>query len=291
MNLKKKAKIWKVLYKEKKSKNWIELGGEKGYWYADPILLNYKDEKYLFTEAFNMKKQIGYLAVSKYENSKFSIPKVIMKRMFHLSYPCVFEYSDSIYMIPETGQNGTLELWKCDNDIYTWKKICVLKKNIRLADSTILIKNKKIYIFSYEESKNFITHIYELDINNRKINEIQTIVNEFNNKRPAGKFFEKDGNLYRPVQKNINKYGESILINQINSINPFIEENVDELTATQLTSGKYTENTHTLSIDDELEIIDTIDNVELSFVYRNIYIRKIRNLIYKIKYKIISKVI
>ena len=90
MNLKKNVKIWKVLYKEKKVNNWIELDGEKGYWYADPILFNYNKEKYLFTEAFNMKKQIGYLAVSKYENNKFSVPKIIMKRKFHLSYPCVF---------------------------------------------------------------------------------------------------------------------------------------------------------------------------------------------------------
>lgn len=279
----KKSFIWKVYYKEKNNSNWNIFEGKKGFWYADPILINFKMNKYVFMEAFDMKKQIGRLVVSKYENGKLEESKIIMKRFFHLSYPCVFEYNDELYMIPETGQCTTLELWKCIGNIYNWKKMATLKNHVRLADTTVFVLNKTVYLISYEEEKEYITHIYMLNMSNYEVNEIEKIKNSSNNKRPAGKFFYYNQKLYRPVQNNIKKYGESVIINEIKSLRPFREITVKELTAAFFDNKFKKSNVHTLSFDDDIVVIDILEETKLPFYYNFIFIRKIRNLVFKLR--------
>lgn len=130
------SKVWNVLYRATEDSAWKKLRGRKGFWYADPILFKKGTDTFLFTEAFNKKIQKGYLAISRMENEEFSVPQIIMKRPFHLSYPCVFEYENTAYMIPETGQNGTLELWKGSDDLTKWEKVCVLLSHVRFADTS-----------------------------------------------------------------------------------------------------------------------------------------------------------
>ncbi|MCM1326106.1 MAG: hypothetical protein NC094_09685 [Bacteroidales bacterium] len=277
--------IWFVKYKEKESDEWKSLKCQKGYWYADPMLFSYRGEKYLFTEAFDMKLQIGRIAVSSYVRGEFTEPKVIIKSPYHMSYPCVFEYKDEAYMIPETSQNGTLEIWKACGNLYTWKKHGILLNKVRYADSTILLINGEVYLFSYEDTAGeYISHIYGLIPDTLEITEIENIKHDHNIKRPAGNFIlQPDGKIFRPTQNNIKSYGESMFVNQVTSIKPYIESEVREILPKSLCWGGT--KTHTLGYCDNLVVIDMGKQTEIPFFYRMVYIRKIRNGIYKLLYK------
>lgn len=280
------SKVWNVLYRATEDSAWKKLRGRKGFWYADPILFKKGTDTFLFTEAFNKKKQKGYLAISRMENEEFSVPQIIMKRPFHLSYPCVFEYENTAYMIPETGQNGTLELWKGSDDLTKWEKVCVLLSHVRFADTTVYIEDGKVYLFSYEEAEKYKTHIFLLDMNSCHIREIEEITHSENIYRPAGKFYTESGRLFRPVQYNVNSYGEKILINEVNSIHPFKETFYKEITADNYLQNLKGCNTHTFSIVGGICAVDYLVEANLPIFERLVIIRKIRNKFYKLKFKL-----
>lgn len=278
--------VWKVIYKADKKSEWKELIGNKGFWYADPILFKNGDSIYLFTEAFCNISQKGCLALSKFNNGEFSSPKIIMKRSIHLSYPCVFEYNNNVYMIPETGQKGTLELWKGSRDLEEWSKCTDLLTHVRYADTTVYVKDEKVYLFSYEEGKHYKTHIFLLNMLDFSIEKIEEIDHDKNIYRPAGKFFTCEEKLYRPVQYNVNNYGEKILINKIISLQPFREEYCREIKAEDFREELIGLNTHTYSVLGEMESADYLCPVDLPFFEKFVIIRKVRNMFFKIRFKL-----
>ncbi len=283
----KRTGTWKILYKEKTSNSYSQLLGEPGFWYADPFLFRYQNELFLFSEAFYKPNQIGHIAVSKFENGSFSVPTVIIRTRYHKSYPCVFALDNRVFMVPETSQNGTLELWESRGSMFRWEKRGDLLTDVFLEDSTVYVDNEDVYLFSYEGRNVYKTHVFKVDINQITVTEIENILHQENNKRPAGRLFTKMGKLFRPVQNNVNCYGESILLNEVKSIVPFQEEFVTEIRAKMFdTVGRTFLKTHTCCFDEELEVYDAFEMSQVSLWNRMELIRHIRNRYYRARNRI-----
>ena len=287
MKSNKTSGMWKILYKEKSSNSYTEFLGEEEFWYADPFLFRYQNDTYLFSEAFYIPNQIGHIAVSKYENGSFSVPRVIIRTRYHKSYPCVFETDNRVFMIPETSQNGTLELWESKGNMYLWEKKGNLLTGVFYEDSTIYIDNTDVYLFSYEERDNYRTHIFKLNVNQVNVKEIECVSHQDNIKRPGGHFFVRDGRLFRPVQNSTNCYGESVLLNEVKSLVPFQEEFVIEIRANMYDSvGRTCLKTHTYYSDDQFDVCDIFENCSVSLWDRMQLIRHFRNKVYRIRNRI-----
>ena len=48
-----------------------------------------------------------------YVAGNWTNPKVVISNKYHMSYPFVFNYEGVCYMIPESAENGSLELYIC----------------------------------------------------------------------------------------------------------------------------------------------------------------------------------
>lgn len=108
------------------------------FWYADPILASYQGEEYLFMESFDMRTQLGSIALSRLEeNGKFSKPRVIIQEPYHMSFPMVFSWNDALYMIPETCGNRSLNLYRCEGDICSWTRVASFPVEERLVDTVV----------------------------------------------------------------------------------------------------------------------------------------------------------
>lgn len=83
------------------------------YWHADPMLFEEGGRHWLFTEAFRMADHKGLLAVSEMTDSGPTPPKIILEEPFHLSFPNVFRWRGGIWMLPETGNDHSLRLYRC----------------------------------------------------------------------------------------------------------------------------------------------------------------------------------
>lgn len=108
------------------------------YWYADPIMVPHEGETYLFMESFDMITQKGSIALSRFgEDGILSEPKVIIEEPYHMSFPMVFSWNGSLYMIPETCGNRSLNLYRCQGDMAIWTLEASFPTEEKLVDTAV----------------------------------------------------------------------------------------------------------------------------------------------------------
>lgn len=109
------------------------------YWYADPIILPWREETYLFMESYDMFTRKGAIAVSRFEKGgQLSKPQVILEEPYHMSFPMVFVWNDNLYMIPETCGNHSLNLYRCQGDITKWTLEASFPTEEKLVDTAVV---------------------------------------------------------------------------------------------------------------------------------------------------------
>ena len=83
------------------------------FW-ADPHVFFKDDTYYIFIEEYIYKKKKAHISLIEMQQSgKYSDPVKVLEEPFHLSYPHVFEYNGTFYMIPETQQANSINLYEC----------------------------------------------------------------------------------------------------------------------------------------------------------------------------------
>lgn len=105
-------------------------------WYADPILVTYRGITYLLMESFDMRTQLGSIACARFDEAgNLSRPRVILQEKYHMSFPMVFFWNGDLYMIPETCENRSLNLYRCEGEIDQWKLLKSFPVEEELVDT------------------------------------------------------------------------------------------------------------------------------------------------------------
>ena len=82
--------------------------------WADPFIIEKNGKYYVFIEEVIFKNGKGHISVFELEqDGSHTIPKIIIEKDYHLSYPFLFQDKDTLYMIPETSKNKRIELYRC----------------------------------------------------------------------------------------------------------------------------------------------------------------------------------
>jgi hypothetical protein len=236
---------------------------EDEFW-ADPFLVKHKKKKYVFFEKFKKKQNKGILSVGEIENEKLVNIKDILIKDYHLSYPFVFKRGSSYYLIPETHQNKRLEIYKAKKFPYVWKLYSTAFNGELVADPTVFLYNKKLWLFINKTKKklsnlNKDLYIYQIDsLRLKKIiaHKKNPVISKFIGGRNAGNIFESNGKIYRPSQINkYKKYGYGLQISEITklNINTYFEKKAKIILPNFLKNLK---GTHHLSKRGRLSIID-----------------------------------
>lgn len=238
----------------------------KERFWADPCVIFENDKYFVFFEEFIYKINKGHLSVMEIDaKGNCSSPKIILEHPYHLSYPFVFKYDGEYYLIPESEQNLTIQLYKATNFPYEWQFKMNLMENVTAVDTTIFIKDNKFWLFTniveiagapYHDEL-FLFFSDSLFSNNWKSHPCNPIVSDVKSARPAGKIFHHNGKLYRPSQDCSYRYGYSTIINEILVMNEteYKEREVSDI------SPSWADDvvaTHTLSFDNKLSVIDAL---------------------------------
>src|SRR3972149_1923025 len=206
---------------------------EKDRFWADPHIVFEDNYYYIFLEEFPYAQNKGHITLFQMnENGNIQTRKKILEKSYHLSYPFVFKFKDTYYMIPETHSNHAIELYECINFPFTWKFSKNLMKNIDAVDTTLFHHNDKWWLFTcisrYNQIKTwddlFLFYTDDLIEGSWKSHPYNPIVSDIRKARSAGKIFLRDGNIIRPSQDSSGGYGTGIVLNKIN----FDEENYNE---------------------------------------------------------------
>jgi hypothetical protein len=127
---------------------WRIIDPPRTRFYADPFLFSHRGRKFIFFEdyVYAVKKGlISCLAIDEQGNP--GEPFVVLERNYHLSYPFVFQWGSDIFMIPETSDNRTVELYRAVEFPGKWELQKVLFSNVRAVDSTLLQYQGKCWLF------------------------------------------------------------------------------------------------------------------------------------------------
>ncbi|MGI6339339.1 MAG: glucosamine inositolphosphorylceramide transferase family protein [Bacteroidales bacterium] len=241
----------------------IKPGREK-FW-ADPFVV-YKDEKYyLFVEEFIYSMNKGHISVLELDKKGVLINSgIALKKSYHLSYPFIVEADGDYYMIPESGQNRTIDLYKSAGFPYKWNYVKTIMNNLNAVDTTLFYHDNKWWLFTLieniesaqENSPELFVFYSDNFLSDKWISHpLNPVVTDVRKARPAGRIFKSDGVIYRPGQDCSERYGQAFSFNKISrlSTTEYMEEQVLRV---QPDWARDLKGTHTFNTDGDITIID-----------------------------------
>lgn len=197
----------------------------KDRFWADPFVVHKEDVHYIFIEELEYKNNKGYISVILMDkNGNLSEPKKVLEKPYHLSYPFIFDWKNEFYMIPETSENRSIEIYKCTDFPYHWEFHKKIFENIDAVDTTLFFYNGNWWLFTnIRENQGAASFDDELFLfysddplsENWNPHPLNPIVSDVRKARPAGRIFEHEGNIYRPSQNCGGRYGRGLNLNKI----------------------------------------------------------------------------
>ncbi len=164
---------------------------------------------------------------------------MILQWPYHLSYPFVFDWEGTLYMIPDTMENRTVELYRCEEFPHRWRLHRVLLRDLDAVDATLWSDGSRWWMFVNVAEPGVDNtdelHLYwsVTPLGPWTAHPANPVVSDVRCARPAGPLFSRDRNLFRPSQDCSQGYGHSVLINrvQVLSESSYQETAVDRIAA------------------------------------------------------------
>jgi hypothetical protein len=231
---------------------------DQGYGCADPFPVRWRDGDYVFAEEIEPNGH-GRLAVYSRDGTApwRNPPALIADTEHHLSYPCVFEHDDAFFLIPESQENGRVELWRAEEFPERWVLDTVFAENVHLVDTTPLQFEGRWYFFTAAaDGATELLLFHSTDLRGPWIaHPANPICTDVRASRMAGHFFRRDGRLIRPGQDGSGSYGRAIRLLEVDRLSPdeYAEREVERIDASW---HRRSERTHTLNASDTLEAMD-----------------------------------
>ncbi len=227
------------------------------YWAADPFVFEYADKTYIFAELYDYVKCKGCLGYYELTGS-FPKWKKIIEEEYHLSYPYIFEANEEIFIIPESGANKDLTVYRAITFPDKWEKICVLRSGIQYGDTTPFEWDDHKYALTYDVGTTEYKLIL-LDLESEgKDREISCA--NINCRRPAGAVFFAEDKWIRPAQDCENGYGKGLCFYEfhMNEQGEYLENILKMLSPEQLilSNKLYLDGMHTYNASEKYEVID-----------------------------------
>ena len=246
-----------VVDADKKSYAFDELKATKRYWYADPFLFEKNSRTYLFVEMFDNVTEKGLIGYSEFIGGKFTQPQVVLEEKFHLSYPYVFEENGIVYMMPETRDNGCIQLYRAVKFPTEWVKDRVIVKIKDAVDTVIDGENIITSVITSPVEMETQLEIYDIKTGNETFSN--PVKNADQISRGAGRIFMHGNKKIRPAQNCTNaEYGTGLIFYEMKKDgNGYDEEKYSVLLPSQISCGKEKiSGVHTYARTDEIEIVD-----------------------------------
>ncbi len=212
---------------------------KKEFW-ADPFLLQYNDDCYVFFENYSYKTKRGKISCGIIKDEKVTNVVDVLDLDYHLSYPFIFKEDGEIFLMPETSENKRLEIYRCVDFPTEWELYSTAFEGEMVADASIyddrdkqkwLFINKRLASTTTMQDELYIYKIDSLKMENIQPHKQNPVVIDARCARNGGAIFEYGNELYRPSQRNIEGiYGRALNINKIE----------------KLTIDEYVENTNTI---------------------------------------------
>jgi hypothetical protein len=241
---------------------WRRLPDDGQRYYADPFPVHRNGRDWLLVEEFPYATQKGVLsAVEIGPDGPAGSPRPFMELGHHLSYPFTFEDGGQLWMIPEGCASRRVELYRSVEFPWTWELVRVLIADEDVSDPTVVKFNGRYWLFGT------VSGAWQSGWDTLKIWSAETLEGPWSpcgdgaalidsrSARPAGRFFLKDGDLWRPAQDCSTGYGAGLVFARVDQLetNGFSQTIRAVLRPNQAWPGV---GIHTFNLENGLEAVD-----------------------------------
>jgi hypothetical protein len=190
-------------------------------------------------------------------------PVPVLEKPYHLSYPFVFPWQGKYYMVPESAQNRTIDLYECVQFPHKWQFKMNLMKDVWAVDTTLLHHKGKWWMFtaiadnegSFPQVELFLFFSDELLTGKWNRHPMNPIVSDVKKARPAGRLITQEGKILRPSQDCSKMYGYGFDLNEVTVLSESeYEERI--ISSIRPPGGEKIQGTHTLTEAGGLKMID-----------------------------------
>ena len=235
------------------------------YW-ADPFVLTRAGLHYVFVEEKIYQTKRGHIAcllLDTYGNLLSN--ETVLERPYHLSYPFLFEYKGQLYMLPESAQNRSLDVYRCTHFPGRWEFVQTLMQDVYAVDATLLEHAGKWWLFmnmKQEEGSSSLDRLFLYYADNPVTTDwtphpLNPVVVDIRRARPAGCIYSQQGKLIRPSQDSSVRYGYALNFNRITKLSDTEYEEVSE-TRFEPPAGKHILATHTFNRTEKITVLDAV---------------------------------
>jgi hypothetical protein len=232
----------------------------RGRYAADPFLA--RDGKLMQLVVEDYRYRSGRGGISRIEigaDGSVGPARPVLRCDSHLSYPFVLETAEGVVMIPESGAAGRVDMYRPSAFPDDWRRTGTLL-DLPASDSTVLWYGDRYWLFATlpgprEDAELWLWHALQLE-GPWTAHPRNPVKVDVRSSRPGGTPFRWNGAVYRPAQDSSRRYGGRLAINRIDVLS---ETDFREITVAVLEpdpSGPYPDGLHTLSIADDLAVVD-----------------------------------
>jgi len=194
---------------------------------ADPFMLIKDGEYFMFFEVMNRnagKGEIGYAKSA--DGKKWNYKKIIIDEKFHLSYPYVFEWNNSYYLIPESTKDLSVRLYKAISFPEKWEYIGNLLSGYNYNDPSIFRYKNKWWMFVGIAGIDVLNLYYSENLLTGWVPHPHNPILKYNKKfsRPGGRVVVNNDKLYRLTQDDDSGYGIQVFAFEITKLSEELYE-------------------------------------------------------------------
>ena len=202
---------------------------------ADPFMISHGGGWYMFFEVMNGRTGKGEIGMaSSSDGIRWRYEKIVLSEPFHLSYPFVFEWDGTCYMLPECHQTGTVRLYQARVFPASWTYCATLLQGERFADASVLRYEDRWWLFT--ETAPDLRHdtlrlYYSASLDGAWTEHPASPIVRGNPHlaRPGGRLLQDREQLYRFAQDCYPAYGTRVRTLRIAELSPthYREEEID----------------------------------------------------------------
>lgn len=182
---------------------------------ADPFVVRADSVLHMFFEVMRAggHGDIGW--ATSQDGHRWSYQQIVLNEPFHLSYPHVFRWDGTYYMIPAATHSETTLLYEAVDFPHTWARADTLMLE-ELSDPTLFREQSRWWLFASRGSHTLqLFYADSLRGSWQEHPESPLYVGNRYKARPAGRILRYNGDLYRISQRTTPRYGVSVSAHRI----------------------------------------------------------------------------
>lgn len=201
---------------------WID--PPKGHAWADPFLFEHEGKVRIFFEDYSYATKRGSIACAEIAADESWGPPIpcLEDPNCHYSYPHIFRDGAEIFMIPESYESNSVDLYRCTKFPNQWRREMTLLQG-RFVDTTVWQSEGLWWLATTSADPvpgaSSLWLYYSSSLGGDwKFHPRNPISRDIRSNRGAGRVFRCDKSLIRPSQSGAPTYGYSFTFNEITEL-------------------------------------------------------------------------